>query len=118
MSPTETPAVRSDPYPLLLVRWVDSTSPRSGWIRLQKWEGVGSLECVSVGYLISEEANALTLAPHLAYPDDPEQCQGNGIITIPRGAVISAERLTAPCGAACAAPGRSSDRPESARPSA
>ena len=80
------------PWQLVRVRWVDSTSPRMGWLRLSEWEGVGSLECVSVGYIIAEDEKSKTIAPHLAYPDDADQCQGNGIITIPCGAIVSVER--------------------------
>jgi hypothetical protein len=94
------------PWPLVRVRWVDSTSPRMGWIKISAWESVGSLECVSVGYLIAEDERCKTIAPHLAYPDDSEQCQGNGIIVIPTGAIVSVEPLTG------AAPsGRESARP-------
>lgn len=67
-------------WPLVRVHWVDSTSPRMGWTNIATWEGVGSLECVSVGYLIAEDEKTKTIAPHLAYPDDDEQCQGNGIM--------------------------------------
>ena len=35
-------AISSECWPLVLVRWVDSTSPRMGWIRLSEWGGVGS----------------------------------------------------------------------------
>lgn len=64
-----------------------------GWVKISAWEGVGSLECVSVGYLIADDQKSKTIAPHLAYPDDDEQCQGNGIIVIPTGAIVSLERL-------------------------
>jgi hypothetical protein len=114
----------SPEWPLVRVRWVDSSSPRVGWVRLSEWEGVGSLDCVSVGYLIHEDERQKTLAPHLAYPDDAEQCQGNGIIVIPLGAIVSVEALISsrnvappPHPSACAAPDHSSDRPESVRPS-
>ena len=78
---------------LVLVRWVDSTSPRMGWVNLRQWEGVGSLDCVSVGYLVAEDERSKTIAPHLAYPDDDEQCQANGIIVIPNAAIVSVEIL-------------------------
>ena len=82
---------------LVLVRWVDSTSPRMGWVHLSEWQGVGSLECVSAGYLVAEDDRSKTIAPHLAYPDDDDQCQANGVIVIPNGAIVSMERLvTAP----------------------
>jgi len=41
-----------------------------GWVRIAEWEGVGSLECVSVDYLIAEDERSRTIAPHLAYPED------------------------------------------------
>jgi hypothetical protein len=81
-------------WPLVQIRWLDSSSPRTGWVRLNEWEGVGSLECVSVGYLIAEDKDSKTLAPHLAYPDDKDQCQGNGIIVIPCGAIVSVDPLS------------------------
>lgn len=110
-------------YPLVRIRWVDSTSPRLGWIRLAEWEGVGSLECVSVGFVIAEDDRSKTVVPHLAYPDDPEQCQGSGIIVIPLPAILSVENLSSSNSAdlratsACAGRDRSFDRPESEPPS-
>ena len=84
----------SNTWPLVLVRWVDSTAPRGCWIRLAEWEGPGSLDCVSVGYLIRDDGKSKSLAPHLAYPDDAEQCQGSGIIVIPVQAILACEILT------------------------
>lgn len=81
-------------YPLVRVRWLDSTSPKDGWITLSSWKGVGSLDCVSVGYLIRDTEQSKTIAPHLAYPDDADNCQGNGIIVIPAGAIVSMDQLT------------------------
>lgn len=80
------------PYALVLVRWLDSAAPR-GWQNLGEWQGLGSLDCVSVGFLLSQNAEAVTLMPHVAYPDDEEQRQGNGIMVIPAGAVTSIEAL-------------------------
>jgi hypothetical protein len=76
------------------VRWVDSTSPRSAWTSVKDWDGVGSLGCISVGYLIAEDNESKTIAPHLAYPHDEDQCQGNGIIVIPSGAIVLVDLLS------------------------
>jgi hypothetical protein len=81
-------------WPIVIIRWIDSASPQTGWVRLQDWEGVGSLECISVGYMIKDEGGTKTIAPHIAYPDDPDQCQGNGIIVIPDQAVLSIDQLS------------------------
>ncbi len=67
------------------------------------------MECISVGYLIRDEDGRKTIAPHIAYPDDEEQCQGNGIMVIPDQAVISIQYLTCLSSLACAAEVRSSD---------
>lgn len=79
-------------WPLVRIRWRDSSSPR-GWQALAEWPGIGSLECVSVGYLFSENDDAKTVIPHFSYPDDDTNRQGNGIMVIPNGAVISVELL-------------------------
>jgi hypothetical protein len=80
-------------WPLVRVRRVDSTSPRMGWVSLAERPEVGSLECVSVGYVIAEDKKSKTIAPHLAYPDDDANVQGNGIIVIPCAAIISTDLL-------------------------
>ena len=72
------------------------------------------MECVSVGYLIREDNGRKTIAPHLAYPDDEEQCQGNGIMVIPDQAVLLVQRLICPSleassGPACEALAHSAD---------
>ena len=83
-------------WPLVLVRWVDSAAPDTGWIRLRDYRGIASMECITVGYLISDSDEIKTIAPHLAFPDDEEHCQGNGIMVIPDQAVLSVERLICP----------------------
>jgi hypothetical protein len=52
-------------WPLVRIRWVDSSSPRMGWTSISEWSGIGSLECVSVGYLIAEDHEQKAVAPHL-----------------------------------------------------
>jgi hypothetical protein len=80
-------------WPMVRIRWRDSTSPR-GWQPLSEWKGVGSLECVSVGYLYADNDESKTIIPHFSYPDDDDNRQGNGIMVIPTGAIISIECLT------------------------
>jgi hypothetical protein len=103
-------------WPLVRIRWVDSTSPRMGWVRLSEWEGFGSLECESVGYLIAEDGHSKTIAPHLAYPEDGDQCQGNGIIVIPRQAILTVDILAIASASDGAAQDRSFGHPESGLP--
>jgi len=103
-------------WPLVRVRWLDSSSPHTGWTSISQWKGLESLECVSVGYVIAEDAISKTIAPHLAYPEE-ENCQGNGIIVIPLGVIISVDLLTvAAAMASCEETDRSSGPPESCQP--
>jgi len=52
-------------------------SPR-GWQSIGDWEGIGSLECVSVGFLFAENEQTKTLIPHFAYVNDDANRQGSG----------------------------------------
>jgi hypothetical protein len=79
--------------PLVRVTWLDSASPSADWHSLSEWEGLGSLECVSVGYVIAEDDKAKTIAPHVAYPDEEANCKVCGIMIIPAGAILSIELL-------------------------
>jgi len=80
-------------WPLVLVVWLDSCAPSSDWHGVVDWNGLGSLECVSVGYLIAEDATSRTIAPHLAYVDEPKDTKACGIMVIPRGATVSLKVL-------------------------
>jgi hypothetical protein len=80
-------------YKLVKVRWVDSCMPRTGWTLLADWKGTAPAECVSIGYIVDERNNTTAIAPHLAYPDEPEQCQADGIMIIPNQAILSIEEL-------------------------
>lgn len=75
------------------ILWLDSASPSSDWHDLSDWEGLGSLECVSVGWLIAEDKHSKTIAPHVAYPNEKENRKGCGIMVIPTGAILSIRRL-------------------------
>ena len=81
-----------DRWPLVRVRWLDSTAPR-GWQPLADWRGAGTLECISVGYLYAEDEISKTVIPHFAYPAEESNRQGGGIMIIPAGAILSIERL-------------------------
>ncbi len=82
-------------WPLVRIVWLDSVNPTADWHRLSEWRGLGSQECVSVGYLIGDERDSKTIAPHVAFPDEEENCQATGIMIIPTGAVLRIESLKA-----------------------
>lgn len=97
-------------FDLFLIRWLDSCDIQ-GWKRISDWRNVGTLECVSVGFLIAEDETTKTIAPHLAFPNDQDNTQGAGIMVIPARSIISMERLPTSW-LACASEDHSSDHPE------
>lgn len=83
-------AIKRQRFPLVMIEWLDSCDI-AGWKRLDAWNGVHTLQCVSVGFLIGEDAQSKTVSPHLAYPDDVTNTSGSGIMIIPARAIT---RLT------------------------
>jgi hypothetical protein len=69
------------PYKMALVEWVDSKRG-DGWVRLGDLDHAIS-ECESLGWVISESKDSITISAHVA--GNPDQCCGE--ITIPRKAI-------------------------------
>jgi len=72
---------------LLYVEWVDSHY-RPGWTT----DDASSepLKCVSVGWLIKEDAEGMTLSSNLSVEENKQRC---GDITIPTRAILRTKRL-------------------------
>ena len=76
---TRTLAAR---FPLILVHWVDSSSRRGVWNPLEELRHDDvALACVSVGFLMKESHQSLTIAAHLT------EHQGGGDMCIPTCAI-------------------------------
>jgi len=74
---------------IVLVEWLDSRHGE-GWIRLEEVQAdLAPTRCESVGWLISQDNDSITLAGHCA--DNPKQVCGD--MTIPAKAVLSITRL-------------------------
>ena len=72
---------------LVLIEWYDSHYI-PGWHReppMQK-----PLVCKSVGWLLYESKEAMTIASHITQEDDPQR---SGEMTIPRGAIVKVTKL-------------------------
>ena len=98
-------------WPLILVCWVDSATPESGWVPISRWESK-SVECISVGYLIEDRADRLTIAAHIVHPEDEHQSQAAGVMVIPKRSIISRTDIKTFSSSACEAVEHSSDRQE------
>lgn len=81
-------------WPLVQVLWVDSADPGSNWVSVEQLSDYpnGSLDCVSIGWLISEGSESITLASHITDPEE-EASEACGILTIPKLAILAAREL-------------------------
>ena len=79
----------ADPSPpLVLIEWLDSGQPVPGWQWLEAIEPRRPHLCVSVGFLMQDDASAKVLAPNLGASDGSgDWDQASGVITIPASAV-------------------------------
>ena len=79
----------ADPSPpLVLIEWLDSGQPVPGWQWLEAIEPRRPHLCVSVGFLMQDDASAKVLAPNLgASNGSGDWDQASGVITIPASAV-------------------------------
>jgi len=70
--------------PLVLIEWLDSGQPVPSWQWLQEIEPRRPHLCVSVGFLVQDDATAKVLAPNLGASDGSSDWdQASGVITIP-----------------------------------
>lgn len=74
------------PFRLVAVEWEDSQRPLPSWQWIEDYALPDAVRCVSVGFLVAENEQALALAPNLGDVNEGRP-QGCGIIRIPRSAV-------------------------------
>jgi hypothetical protein len=73
---------------LVLIEWLDSGQPVPGWQWLEAIEPRQPHLCVSVGFLMQDDATAKVLAPNLGASNGASDWdQASGVITIPASAV-------------------------------
>lgn len=81
-------------FPLVIVQWEDSAQPRPSWEWIDEYEPEPAILCISVGYLVSESADAIAVAPNLGDIGKP-RAQASGIMRIPRCCIQSIKELKA-----------------------
>jgi hypothetical protein len=92
--------------PLVLVEWLDSGQPVPVWQWLEQIEPRRPHLCVSVGFLMQDDAEAKVLAPNLGASNGRSDWdQASGVITIPASAVQRVVRLSAAALAVAGSPG-------------
>ncbi len=92
--------------PLVMITWEDSRQPISAWTRLSELPECTPVQCVTVGWLLRDGADAKVIAQTMGDIDCDDDMQAGGVMVIPARCVLSvveleeAVHLTASCRAA------------------
>ena len=94
--PTKKP---NKPLPLLYVEWLDSNGYHGGWINIKsvKRHHDESLICYSVGWLVKESKNAITIVSDVSHSLHKPK-SSNNYITIPKVAITRRHIIRNPDG--------------------
>jgi hypothetical protein len=76
---------------IVLVEWVDASTPICGWQSLIEENLPKLYKVVSVGYLIRETDDRLILAAHLAPVDGQDHVMG--LMSIPKQSILHTETI-------------------------
>ncbi len=80
-------------HPLVVIEWVDASRLSSSWIDYSDIPEPYPHKCLSVGFLISENASGKILVPTIADVEHPDNRHTCGGMLIPRSAIPSERRL-------------------------
>lgn len=87
------------PYPLVAVVWNDAASNSETWVTLA--EIAGPEQVITVGWLVKEAADSITIAGSVANEAIHNETVGN-TMTIPIGMIVSRHVLRPAHGRGCA----------------
>lgn len=82
--------------PLVMVEWEDSAQPIPTWTHLANVETGRPVQCVSVGWLIGDDAAVKVLAPNFGGVNDHDNVQVSGVIRIPARCVRKITKIKEP----------------------
>lgn len=93
---------KPDLPPLVLIEWFDSGQPVPAWQWLDTIRDRRPHRCVSVGFLVQDDAQAKVLAPNLGSSDGNGQFdQASGPTTIPTASVQRIVRVSGSAALLC-----------------
>ena len=72
---------------LVLIEWMDSIQPVTGWHFLEDAPAVEAIQCCSVGWLVGENKSARMLVPNIGDKESGGSAQGTGFIRIPASSI-------------------------------
>lgn len=76
----------------VLIKWQDSRQASPGWRLLEDLESPGICQCRSVGYVVHEDSEVVTLAQSVG-DLDTDTAQASGVMTIPVRCITAREEL-------------------------
>jgi hypothetical protein len=80
-------------YPLVLIEWTDASRLAVGWMDFADIPDPYLHRVVTVGFLISENANGKIIVPTIADFEHPDNRHTYGGMLIPKSAILSERRL-------------------------
>ena len=83
----------SSALPLFLIEWVDASRLSDGWIDLSSIPDPYCHKCISVGFLICENAFAKILIPTIGDISHPPNAHSYGGMMIPISSIIREKKL-------------------------
>lgn len=81
-------------YQIIKIDWVDSYGHTSRWEATEDFKP-DKLICTTVGFLLHENENSISLSASYAPETENTVEQVNGIMTIPKSAIVASTKLTA-----------------------
>lgn len=79
-----------------MVEWEDSAQPIPAWSYLASFDAGETLRCVSVGWLIRDDAEMKAVAPNMGGFNVENSVQVSGVIRIPTRCVVKVTELSEP----------------------
>lgn len=73
-------------YKIKKIKWLDSYGCTNRWKEIENI--TEKLICETVGFVISETSDLISLANSIAYETDETVEQANGIMTIPKVSIV------------------------------
>jgi len=80
-------------FDLILVEWVDSLQPVTGWHMTDDLPVLEAAKCKTVGWLVADNNDAIMIAQNIADPEST-QMQAGGLMRIPKCCIISSSVLS------------------------
>lgn len=78
---------------IVCIRWLDSYGVQSGWQPTEDYRA-NKLEITSLGKVVYEDDNVISIAGNFAEETENTEEQANGIMTIPKACITSISSVT------------------------